>query len=176
MKMLALAGAFLCLAPVGFACASDTTTYTYDTAGRLVSAAIQGGPNSGVTTNIVLDSAGNRIRYGVATSGGCQIAASDAQAADESTIYISVQALTPCSGPVTLSYSSGGGTAGSGSYYTGGSGSITLQSSTALVTIYPIRGSIPAGETRTFYVNFTVQGGAATLTDAQSFVTIVSTL
>ena len=44
------------------------------------------------------------------------------------------------------------------------------------LAIYPVSGSIPSGDSRTLYVNFTVQAGSASLTDAQSQVTIWSSL
>ena len=48
--------------------ASETTTYSYDTLGRLVTATRSGGPSSGVTMKTCFDRAGNRMRQDVATS------------------------------------------------------------------------------------------------------------
>jgi len=48
--------------------ASETTTYSYDALGRLVTTARSGGPNNGVIMGTCFDSAGNRVRYDVTTS------------------------------------------------------------------------------------------------------------
>jgi len=48
--------------------ASETTTYSYDTLGRLVTSTRSGGPSSGVTMNSCFDRAGNRMRQDIATS------------------------------------------------------------------------------------------------------------
>jgi len=47
---------------------SETTTYSYDTLGRLVTTTRSGGPSSGITMNSCFDRAGNRMRQDVATS------------------------------------------------------------------------------------------------------------
>lgn len=49
--------------------ASETTTYTYDALGRLVSSARSGGPNNGVGMATCFDAAGNRTQYIVGTNG-----------------------------------------------------------------------------------------------------------
>jgi YD repeat-containing protein len=54
--------------PVGVS-AQETTTYTYDELGRMISSAISGGSNNGTTTGTCFDAAGNRTQYGVANSG-----------------------------------------------------------------------------------------------------------
>ena len=47
------------------ACAQETVTYSYDALGRLVASTTSGGPNSGVSTGIGYDPAGNRSTYTV---------------------------------------------------------------------------------------------------------------
>jgi hypothetical protein len=47
------------------ALASETTTYTYDALGRLISSASSGTVNNGLATTIAYDPAGNRACYGV---------------------------------------------------------------------------------------------------------------
>lgn len=176
MKSLALVGAFLCLAPIGIAHASETTNYTYDELGRLVTAATQGGPNNGVSTTTSFDPAGNRNSYAVAGGGGCTIVALDGGSTDEFTAYAYVQPTSTCSGPVTIGYSTQDGTGVAHTHYYPASGTITLQPSDTYkwVTVSPIYGSVPSGQNRIFYVNFTIQSGNATLTDAQSKITIES--
>src|SRR3954470_18540503 len=49
--------------------ASETTTYSYDALGRLVSAASSGTVNNGLATTIAYDPAGNRSCYGVTGAG-----------------------------------------------------------------------------------------------------------
>jgi hypothetical protein len=48
--------------------ASETTTYTYDALGRLVTSTRRGGPSSGVNMASCFDRAGNRLRYDTLTS------------------------------------------------------------------------------------------------------------
>ena len=48
--------------------ASETTTYTYDALGRLVTSTRSGGPSSGVNMATCFDRAGNRIRYDTLTT------------------------------------------------------------------------------------------------------------
>lgn len=50
------------------ASASETTTYSYDTLGRLTGSNISGGPNASRLTGTCFDRAGNRVRYDVATA------------------------------------------------------------------------------------------------------------
>lgn len=40
--------------------AAETAIYTYDALGRLVTATVSGGPNSGLNTTLVYDAASNR--------------------------------------------------------------------------------------------------------------------
>jgi YD repeat-containing protein len=47
---------------------SETTTYSYDTLGRLVTTTRSGGPSSGVTMNSCFDRAGNRMRQDTVTT------------------------------------------------------------------------------------------------------------
>lgn len=53
---------------VSSAMASETTTYTYDALGRLVTSTRIGGPNAGVNIATCFDRAGNRIRYDTMTT------------------------------------------------------------------------------------------------------------
>lgn len=46
----------------------ETTTYTYDALGRLVTSTTAGGPNGGVTVQPAYDPAGNRTQYNVSGS------------------------------------------------------------------------------------------------------------
>jgi outer membrane biosynthesis protein TonB len=50
--------------------AGETTSYSYDALGRLVSATSSGTVNNGLATTIAYDPAGNRQSYNVATGGG----------------------------------------------------------------------------------------------------------
>jgi YD repeat-containing protein len=53
----------------GAAQASDTTVYTYDALGRLVSVSTTGGPNNGLNIGTAYDPAGNRTTYTAGTGG-----------------------------------------------------------------------------------------------------------
>lgn len=50
------------------ASAQETTTYSYDALGRLVTSQISGGANNGTQTDIGYDPAGNRTTYAVGGS------------------------------------------------------------------------------------------------------------
>ncbi|AJP70588.1 RHS repeat domain-containing protein [Sphingomonas hengshuiensis] len=52
------------------ACAQETTTYTYDALGRLVTSKTQDGPNHNTETTIAFDNAGNRTNYQVTGATG----------------------------------------------------------------------------------------------------------
>jgi len=47
---------------------SETTTYTYDALGRLVTSTRTGGPNNGVNMATCFDRAGNRMRHDTVTT------------------------------------------------------------------------------------------------------------
>jgi len=47
---------------------SETTTYSYDALGRLVTSTRTGGPSNGVTMATCFDRAGNRMRYDTVTT------------------------------------------------------------------------------------------------------------
>ena len=50
------------------AAGSETTTYSYDALGRLVTTTRTGGPSSGVNMASCFDRAGNRLRYDTLTT------------------------------------------------------------------------------------------------------------
>lgn len=47
---------------------SETTTYSYDALGRLVSSTQSGGPSTGLNMATCFDRAGNRLRYDTVTT------------------------------------------------------------------------------------------------------------
>lgn len=59
-------GFVLALVLAGPVHAQETTTYSYDALGRLTATQVNNGPNSGTTTTLEYDPAGNRKRYTVA--------------------------------------------------------------------------------------------------------------
>jgi YD repeat-containing protein len=66
---LLVGGAVTTVILVGAAAsASETTTYSYDVLGRLVSSARVGGPNNGLAMTSCFDPAGNRKLYSVAST------------------------------------------------------------------------------------------------------------
>lgn len=169
-----LAGALLCLAPVGIARASETTTYTYDELGRLVTSSIQGGPNAGVSSSATFDPVGNRTVYAV--GGSCTLTVADAGTNDEFSVYAWVYASGSCQTPITLSYSTQDGTAINGTHYYGVAGTVQLTSVANGVgaRVTPVYGSVHGDELKVFYVNFSVQSGSATFSDSQSTIIIGS--
>ena len=84
----------------------ETVTYTYDAQGRLVASSTSGGPNSGTTSSIGLDPAGNRTSYVVShpPSAGCSFAVLDQEQSYDYTAWVTVQRTGTCSGPVTISF------------------------------------------------------------------------
>jgi len=170
--MLALAGAILCLAPTGNARASETTNYTYDELGRLVTSSIQGGPNAGTSSSTTFDPVGNRAIYAV--GGSCTLTAEDTGTTDEFSVSAWVSASGTCSTPITLSYSTQNGTAIAGTHYYSKSGTVVLTNvSTGVgVSVSPIYGSVHGSDLKVFYVNFAVQSGNATFADPQSAIVI----
>jgi hypothetical protein len=62
----------VCLCALSAAFGSETTTYTYNTLGRLTKLQISGGPGNGAQVQYQYDNAGNRIQYVVSgsTAGG----------------------------------------------------------------------------------------------------------
>lgn len=52
-----------------YARAQETTSYSYDALGRLVSSTASGGPNNGVVMGTCFDAAGNRAQYAVGGVG-----------------------------------------------------------------------------------------------------------
>lgn len=48
---------------------TETTTYSYDALGRLVTSSRAGGPNNGLAMATCFDPAGNRAQYFVGTTG-----------------------------------------------------------------------------------------------------------
>jgi hypothetical protein len=71
-----------CLVYPGATLAQETTSYTYDALGRLITTANAGGPNDGISSTYAFDPASNRTSVAVTTSSGgagnCSFAISDA--------------------------------------------------------------------------------------------------
>ncbi len=68
MKYYALALSVLAFALPAKALAQETTTYTYDARGRLITVTRAGGPNNGVAETIAYDPADNRTNVSVTGS------------------------------------------------------------------------------------------------------------
>ena len=62
-------GAFATFGGSFSAIAQEAVTYEYDSLGRLIRTDVAGGPNSGTSTGMCFDRAGNRVQYVVGSSG-----------------------------------------------------------------------------------------------------------
>jgi hypothetical protein len=72
------------------ALAQETTTYTYDALGRLVTASQSGGPSAGTSTALTYDPAGNRTNVTVAGSPNGSASSTGSGASSPTTVYVIV--------------------------------------------------------------------------------------
>jgi hypothetical protein len=92
-----ITGAGLYCAMASSACAQETTTYTYDALGRVISVVHNSGPISGTTTTYNYDFAGNRTSVNVTGSpnGSSNGAGSGASAVTRFYVVTPLNGLTP---------------------------------------------------------------------------------
>lgn len=160
---------------IGVARADETTTYTYDALGRLVTTATSGGPSSGVQAQYTFDAAGNRTNVtvsGVVPPPSFSISSAQAPEGDAVVFTVTRSAATPATYNVT--YSSSDGSAVAGSDYTGVSGTLTFAPSetTKSITVYTAEDAVnePA---ETFAVTLTGASGGATIAGGAGTGTIL---
>lgn len=171
--------------------AAETTSYSYDVLGRLVSTQISGGVADGTTVTISFDPAGNRTNYMVggpaAPAPPCVLTASpDTEGSDEFSIFPAITRNAECAGPIELRYSvtvisgSGGFSVGVGLFSSGSSplsGSIPPFSPPAgadlhrYLRISPFSDTIVAGNGLVLNVNWSVISGNAIFNKANTRIT-----
>lgn len=122
---------------ISTASAQDTTTYTYDSLGRVTATTTGGGPSNGVSTSSSYDAEGNRTNYSVTDPNALIFSIGNASAVTEGgTLAFTVTRSGTASGTVTVNYATANGTAVAGSDYTAASGTLTFLTTDTIKTIW----------------------------------------
>ena len=156
--------------------AQETTTYTYDALGRLITSSISGGPNNGTQTGTSFDPASNRTNYTVTgTPVPPSFAISNATAVSEGgQLTFTVTKTGTTSSSYSVNYATTGGTATAGSDYNATSGTLTFPAggTTSLpITVQTLTDSVVESP-ETVLVTLSAPTGGATITTAQGSGTI----
>jgi len=156
--------------------AGETTNFSYDAQGRLVSATTSGTVNSGLSVQIDLDSADNRMRYVISGSGGGSgppsFSINDVTVAEGGALTFTVTKTGPAIQPYSVNYATANGTA-AGSDYAAASGTLTFAANetTKIITVATIDDALNEA-TETVLLNLSGGTGGTTITDAQGVGTI----
>ena len=173
MLVFAALTAMLIAAPT---IAQETTTYTYDALGRLITTSISGGPNNGTQTGTTFDPASNRTNYTV--TGALvppSFAIGNAPAVSEGgNLTFTVTKTGTTSSSYSVNYTTGGGTATSGADYTATSGTLTFPagSTTSQPITVPTLTDGVVESPETVLVTLSSPTGGATITTSQGSGTI----
>ena len=173
MLVFAALTAMLIAAPT---IAQETTTYTYDALGRLITTSISGGPNNGTQTGTTFDPASNRTNYTV--TGALvppSFAIGNAPAVSEGgNLTFTVTKTGTTSSSYSVNYTTGGGTATSGTDYAATSGTLTFPagSTTSLPIAVPTLTDSVVESPETVLVTLSSPTGGATITTSQGSGTI----
>jgi hypothetical protein len=155
--------------------AQETTTYTYDALGRLITSSISGGPNNGTQTGTSFDPASNRTNYTVTgTPLPPSFAIGNAPAVTEGgNLTFTVTKTGATSSSYSVNYATADDTATSGSDYTAASGTLTFApgETTKQIAVQTLPDTLVEGN-ETVLVNLTAPTGGATITTAQGSGTI----
>jgi len=157
--------------------AQETTTYTYDALGRLITSSISGGPNNGTQTGTNFDPASNRTNYTVTgTPTPPSFAISNAPAVSEGgQLTYTVTKTGTTSSSYSVSYATtNGGTATAGSDFNATSGTLTFPAggTTSLpITVQTLTDSVIESP-ETLLVALSAPTGGATITTSQGTGTI----
>lgn len=106
--------------------ASETTTYSYDALGRLVSSVHSGTVNNGLTTTTTFDAASNRTNQTVTGALNAVFSIASASANEGSPLNFVVSRSGTTSNAVTVNWSTSDGTAIAGTNYTAASGVLSF--------------------------------------------------
>ena len=125
--------------------AAETSNYTYDAHGRLVTAVQTGTVNGGQTTSITYDNADNRTGY-VVTDMALSIA--DASADEGASLVFTVTRSGSTASAASVSWATGNGTAAAGTNYTASSGTVgfAVGASTATISVPTIQDNVATSD------------------------------
>ncbi|WP_066826525.1 Calx-beta domain-containing protein [Sphingomonas mali] len=155
--------------------AQETTTYTYDALGRLITSSISGGPNNGTQTGTSFDPASNRTNYTVTgTPIPPSFAIGNATAVSEgSPLTFIVTKTGTTASTYSVNYATTNGTAAAGSDYTTTSGTLTFAAgeTTKTITVATIDDSV-VESAETVLVTLSSPTNGATISTAQGSGTI----
>ena len=163
------------------ATASETSTYTYDALGRLVTTANVGGPRNGNTVSTRFDPAGNRAAVAVNQALPTENTAMVFSIGGPGTIAIgspanfTISKSGPASANVSLSYSTANGTAVTPTHYTAASGTLLFRpwetSKTISVATIDPGGAAPS---RNFSMSISAPSAGGSLGTSSATATIAA--
>lgn len=158
----------------GAVSASETSTYTYDALGRLITATRSGGPSDGVQIATVFDAAGNRTSHGSTSASGLSFSvAGNGPVAEGTPSVFTVTKSGTASGSLSVSYATASGSAISGSDFPATSGTLTFAASETqkTVSVTTISDGIGEGD-ETFSLNLSSPSSGAVLGVSSAIGTI----
>jgi len=117
------------------ASAAETTAYTYDALGRLVTVAVSGGPNDGRQTSTSFDPAGNRTNYSIGGAPVANFSIADVTVTEGGTATLTVSRTGATSGAATVNYGTSNGSAAAPGDYTAASGTLSFAAGETSKTI-----------------------------------------
>lgn len=127
-KLSPAIGAFVYLIAIAPpAASSESTIYTYDALGRLVTVTVSGGPNDGRQASTTFDSGDNRTNYSMGgTAPTASFSVADASVTEGGTVTVTVTRAGVATGAAAVSYATSNGSASAPGDYTSTSGTLTF--------------------------------------------------
>lgn len=152
--------------------AGETVTYAYDALGRLTATSSSGTVNSGVTSSVGYDSAGNRSLYAMSVSGAVAFSVSDTSAVEGGGLVFTV--VKSGAAPASVGYGTANGTAAAGADYNGASGTLSFAAGESGKTV-AVASLDDSGDeiSETLSLNLSGASAGATIADAQGIGTII---
>lgn len=167
-------GAFICFnLMVTAAWARESTIYTYDALGRLISTSIAGGPNDGLHTSTDFDTADNRTNYTVTGAPTANFSIADASVTEGGVATVTITRAGSLAGVVTVDYGTSNGSAVAPSDYTAVSGTLTftIGETSKTISIVTADDAIYEGA-EDLGITLSRPSGGASLADPNAVVTI----
>ena len=156
--------------------AQETTTYTYDSLGRLTGSSTSGTVNNGMQTSTGFDPAGNRTNYAVSPNSSATVTFSISgplPVVEGGTLVYTVTKSGTNASTISVNYATANGTATSGSDYTVTSGTLSFSPTDVTKTLsVPTINDGTAESSETVLVNLSGATGGATITYSQASGTI----